>query len=161
MDCESSGYKLLQLLFSKSSRWFTNHLGKWKQLSVLFKGGKLSHGEVKWAHASTDQPWLGSRKLTWVSPGSGVRSSNTKESQTLRRTLVHGQAKVLWKHQDLKPGLFSLRTLLLFLFLLLYTSYKALLSILLVIFYRLLLQLIAEVLSLQFVFNHTSQAVFT
>lgn len=30
MHCESSGPQLLQLLFSKSSRWFTSHLGKWK-----------------------------------------------------------------------------------------------------------------------------------
>jgi len=119
-DSESSSSKLLQLLFSKSSWWFTSHVGKWKQLSVLVKDGKLSHEEVKWAHTSADRPCLDSQKPTWVSCGLG--SSKPKESQTVTGPLVHGQPKVLWKHRDLKPGLFSLRTLLLFLFLLLHAS---------------------------------------
>lgn len=67
--------------------------------SVLFKGGKLSHREVKRAHVRADQRCLGSQNLAWVFPGLG--SSNHKESQTVTRPFVHGQAKVLWKHQIL------------------------------------------------------------
>lgn len=88
------------------------------------------------------------------------------------RPPVRGRAEVLWKHQDLKPGLFSLRTLLLFLFLLLHASSQALLSYSLsvidyscsciyihVYIYIHYIYIVAEMLSLQFVFNPTGLAV--
>lgn len=65
---ESSGSKLLLLLFSNSLKWFASHLGKRNYCYVLFKDGKLSHGEMNWVKIGCAWAHYTDQGLFWV-PG--------------------------------------------------------------------------------------------
>lgn len=65
IDSHSSRSKFLLLLFSDSSRWFTNHLCKGNKSHILLK--KINRVMERWSELSTEWLFLGS--LHWVSSG--------------------------------------------------------------------------------------------